>query len=139
MKLLIFVVAILCIGMDSESESGSKIFINSRTDVFIDGNGEFFDSESMHQTFLISFDDSVFVRKIPATKEEIRGKIMFMGQAKDKLIDEVVTQFRVMNFHTQENEFYILWQRESGSFSLFQEIPETNNRIFFDPNVRCIH
>lgn len=137
MKLLIFVIAILCIGM--ESESGSQIFINSQTDVFLDKSGEFFDSESMHQTFMISFDDSLFVRKLPETKEEIRSKIMFMGQAKDELIGEVVTQFRVLNPHTQQNEFYVLWQRESGNFSLFQELPETKNRIFFDPNVRCIH
>lgn len=137
MKLFIFAITILFIGM--ESDSSSQIFINSRTDVFIDNNGEFFDSESMRQDFVISFDDSLFIRNFPDTKEEFRGKIVFVEQAKDKLIGEVVTQFRVLNLNTNQNELYVLWQRESGNFSLFQELPNTRGRILFDPNVRCIH
>jgi hypothetical protein len=62
-KLLIFAITILFIGM--ESESSSQIIINSRTDVFLDRNGEFFDSESMRQNFTISFDDSLFICNFP--------------------------------------------------------------------------
>ena len=137
MKLLIFAITILFIGM--ESDSNSQIFINSRTVVFIDKNGEFFDSESMNQKFMISFDDSTFVQKIAQTNEETVSKIFFVEQARDELIGEVVTRFKVKNSNTQQNEFYVLWQRESGEFSLFQELPSTKSRIFFDPSVRCIH
>ena len=137
MKLFIFAITILFISM--ESDSNSQIFINSRTVVFIDKHGEFFDSESMSQKFMISFDDSVFVQKITQTNEETVSKIFFVEQAKDELIGEVVTRFKVKNSNTQQNEFYILWQRESGEFSLFQELLNTKNRVFFDPSVRCIH
>jgi hypothetical protein len=122
-----------------ESDSNSQIFINSRTVVFIDKHGEFFDSESMSQKFMISFDDSVFVQKITQTNEETVSKIFFVEQAKDELIGEVVTRFKVKNSNTQQNEFYVLWQRESGEFSLFQELLNTKSRVFFDPSVRCIH
>jgi hypothetical protein len=137
MKLFIFAITILFISM--ESDSNSQIFINSRTVVFIDKHGEFFDSESMSQKFMISFDDSVFVQKITQTNEETVSKIFFVEQAKDELIGEVVTRFKVKNSNTQQNEFYVLWQRESGEFSLFQELLNTKNRVFFDPSVRCIH
>ena len=137
MKLFIFAITILFISM--ESDSNSQIFINSRTVVFIDKHGEFFDSESMSQKFMISFDDSVFVQKITQTNEETVSKIFFVEQAKDELIGEVVTRFKVKNSNTQQNEFYVLWQRESGEFSLFQELLNTKSRVFFDPSVRCIH
>ena len=137
MKLFIFAITILFISM--ESDSNSQIFINSRTVVFIDKHGEFFDSESMSQKFMISFDDSVFVQKITQTNEETVSKIFFVEQAKDELIGEVVTRFKVKNSNTQQNEFYVLWQRESGEFSLFQELLDTKSRVFFYPSVRCIH
>ena len=72
-KLLIFAITILFIGM--ESESSSQIIINSRTDVFLDKTGEFFDSESMRQNFTISFDDSLFVRNFPDSNEEFRSLV----------------------------------------------------------------
>ena len=136
-KLLIFAITILFIGMDSESSS--QIIINSRTDVFLDRTGEFFDSESMRQNFTISFDDSLFVRNFPDSNEEFRSKVVSMAQAKDKILGEVVTQFTVLNSHTSQKELYILWQRESGNFSLFQELPGDRGRILFDQNIRCVH
>lgn len=136
-KLLIFAITILFIGM--ESESSSQIIINSRTDVFLDKTGEFLDSESMRQNFTISFDDSLFVQNFPDANEEFRGKIVFIEQTRDKVIGEAVKKFTVLNSHTNQNELYILWQRESGNFSLFQELPGDRGRILFDPNIRCVH
>lgn len=136
-KLLIFAITILFIGM--ESESSSQIIINSRTDVFLDRNGEFFDSESMRQNFTISFDDSLFICNFPDSNEEFRGKIVFIEQTRDKVLGEAVKKFTVLNSHTSQKELYILWQRESGNFSLFQELPGDRGRILFDQNIRCVH
>jgi hypothetical protein len=117
-----------------------EVVINTQTDIFVDKRtGETFDRESFQRTFIINFAEDKFVTTIPSTKEKIISEIKFKEKSVDRLVNEVVIQIRTFNPYTKQNEFYLLWEREEGSYSLFQELPETNTRIFFSPDARCVH
>ena len=117
-----------------------EVVINTQTDIFVDKRtGEAFDRESFQRTFIINFAEDKFITTIPSTKEKIISEIKFKEKSVDRLVNEVVIQIRTVNPYTKQNEFYLLWEREEGSYSLFQELPETNTRIFFSPDSRCVH
>ena len=117
-----------------------EVVINTQTDIFVDKRtGETFDRESFQRTFIINFAEDKFITTIPSTKEKIISEIKFKEKSVDRLVNEVVIQIRTVNPYTKQNEFYLLWEREEGSYSLFQELPETNTRIFFSPDSRCVH
>jgi hypothetical protein len=138
MRFLIFVIAIFNIGCTMSTSP--EVVINTQTDIFVDKRtGETFDRESFQRTFIINFAEDKFVTTIPSTKEKIISEIKFKEKSVDRLVNEVVIQIRTFNPYTKQNEFYLLWEREEGSYSLFQELPETNTRIFFSPDARCVH
>lgn len=138
MRFLIFVIAIFNIGCTMSTSP--EVVINTQTDIFVDKRtGETFDRESFQRTFIINFAEDKFVTTIPSTKEKIISEIKFKEKSVDRLVNEAVIQIRTFNPYTKQNEFYLLWEREEGSYSLFQELPETNTRIFFSPDARCVH
>lgn len=117
-----------------------EVVINTQTDIFVDKRtGEAFDRESFQRTFIINFAEDKFITTIPSTKEKIISEIKFKEKSVDRLVNGTVIQIRTFNPYTKQNEFYLLWEREGGSYSLFQELPETNTRIFFSPDSRCVH
>lgn len=138
MRFIIFVIAIFNLGCTMSTSP--EVVINTQTDIFVDKRtGETFDRESFQRTFIINFAEDKFVTTIPSTKEKIISEIKFKEKSVDRLVNEVVIQIRTFNPYTKQNEFYLLWEREEGSYSLFQELPETNTRIFFSPDSRCVH
>ena len=138
MRFIIFVIAIFNLGCTMSTSP--EVVINTQTDIFVDKRtGETFDRESFQRTFIINFAEDKFITTIPSTKEKIISEIKFKEKSVDRLVNEVVIQIRTVNPYTKQNEFYLLWEREEGSYSLFQELPETNTRIFFSPDSRCVH
>lgn len=138
MRFIIFVIAIFNLGCTMSTSP--EVVINTQTDIFVDKRtGETFDRESFQRTFIINFAEDKFITTIPSTKEKIISEIKFKEKSVDRLVNEVVIQIRTVNPYTKQNEFYLLWEREEGNYSLFQELPETNTRIFFSPDSRCVH
>lgn len=110
------------------------------TDIFIDRtSNEAVDRESFQRSFLINFDEDKMTTSIPSTKEKIASNITFKQRLIDRTINDFVIQFRVLNPYTNREETYLLLEKEAGGYSLFQELPETNMRIFFSPDSRCVH
>lgn len=141
-RIIIFATSILIIGcgMNARQKPNTEIVINSRIDVFIDKKfGEAIDQESMQRSFSINLPESTIIASTPSTKEEIKSHIETIEISFDTILYENVIRFRTLNPNTRKNEFYLLWEKEEGNYSLFQELPETNTRIFFSPDSRCVH
>jgi len=139
MKSLIFVIAFFIIGCSMSTSQ--EVIIQSQTDVFIDKNtGESIDRESFQRVFSIDFITNKFITSIPITREKITSTIISKKRTVDKLFNEVVIEFVVINSRTDEHEFYILLEKPEGrGYELYQEITDTNIRLFFNPDSRCVH
>lgn len=136
MRIIIFVIAFLTSCMSSNSQ----IIIHSKTDVFIDRKtGEAYDKESFDQVFTISLEDGRVTASIPSTREKMISEIEQMGSVKDSILGVDVIRINALNTYTKKDEVFLLRQNDDGTFSLYQEILETNTRIFYSPDSRCVH
>lgn len=139
MKSLIFVIAFFIIGCGM-IDKDYNILIKSKTDVFIDKRtGEAVDRESFQRAFIINFVEDKFTTAIPLTKEKIVSTIISKRKIKDSVINDTVIEFCVVNSRTDEHEFYVLWEKPGNQYELFQEISDTDTRIFFNPDLNCVH
>lgn len=139
MKTIIFVISffILSCGMSTNHE----IIIHSQTDVFIDKKtGEVVDRESFQRAFVINFASDQLITSIPLTREKITSTIISKRRTVDRLLNEVAIEFVAVNGRTTEEEFYILLEKPNGAgYELYQEITDTDNRLFFSTDARCVH
>lgn len=139
MKSLIFVIAFFIIGCGMIDQN-YNILIQSKTDVFIDKKtGEAVDRESFQRAFIINLVEDKFTTSIPLTKEKIVSTIISKRKIKDRVINDTVIEFCVVNSRTDEHEFYVLWEKPNNQYELFQEISDTDTRIFFNPDLNCVH
>jgi hypothetical protein len=141
MKSIIFVISLFILGCGMSTNSGHEIIIHSQTDVFIDKKtGEAIDRESFQRNFVINFVADQLITSIPITREKVTSTIISKRRTVDKVLNGVVIEFVAVNDRTAEEEFYILLEKPEGAgYELYQEIKDTDMRLFFNKDARCVH
>ena len=141
MKTIIFVISLFILSCGMSTNSGHEIIIHSQTDVFIDKKtGEAIDRESFQRVFVINFVSDQLITSIPLTKEKITSTIISKRRTVDRVLNGVVIEFVAVNGRTSVEEFYILLEKPEGAgYELYQEITDTDIRLFFNPDARCVH
>jgi hypothetical protein len=141
MKTIIFAISLFIFGCNMSIYTNHEINIHSTTDVFINKNTRTaIDKEVFSRKFAINFASDQLITIIPLTGEKTINTIISKKKTFDQFSNKEAIEFIAFNEKTKQEELYLLFQKpNSEEYELYQEIKDTEIRLFFSKESRCVH